>query len=69
MECLSHTRKHKFNSWTAECLTITQLFSSFFFSFFFLSHARRMNDIQDKYGEKPRKEKGFVETIKLVFFI
>jgi hypothetical protein len=41
----------------------------FFFSFFFLSHARRMNDIQDKYGEKPRKEKGFVDTIKLVFFI
>jgi hypothetical protein len=27
-----------------------------------------MNDIQDKYGEKPRKEKGFVDTIKLVFF-
>lgn len=38
MECLSHTRKHKFNSWTVECLTITQLFS-FFLSFFSLSHA------------------------------
>lgn len=46
----------------------TCYFPFFFLSFFSPIYACRMNDIQDKYGEKPRKEKGFVETIMLVFF-